>query len=250
MARHAQASDAGRLRGDGRTRRHGLPAVKRARLRIFIFSEHAIYCDSLRTLLDQNAGLHVVGSAAVWDMAVPAARTCRPDIIVLDLHTPPFPRGDIVSALLAACHSARIIMLAPQVGEREVRDAVRLGVRGVVPKSVAGDVLSKSIRAVAAGQYWFDRETLIRFVQTVGSTGASLSTGSNPHHPFGLTRRELEIVSGMVNGGSNKQIASECGISEKTVKRHLTNIFDKLGLSKRLELAVFALEHRLIARPS
>jgi len=177
---------------------------------------------------------------------VHAARTSRPDVILLDAHTPVIARGSFVAELLAACGSARILILTPQVDERMVSEALRLGIRGILSKNVNGAVLAKSIRAVAAGQYWIDREILIRVVQVLNGNGTSPRTGSD-HQPFGLTGRELEIVSIVLRGGPNKEIARACGISEKTVKRHLTNIFDKLGLSNRLELAVFALEHRLIA---
>jgi DNA-binding NarL/FixJ family response regulator len=212
-----------------------------------IFSEHAIYCDGLAKLVVSDSGVRVVGSTAEWAIAVHATRTCRPDIILLDVHTLPMGTASLVPPLLAACPSARIIMLAPQLDERVVSEVLRLGIRGILSKNVTGAVLAKSIRAVAAGQHWIDREILIRVVQALGGNGTSHRTGSD-HQAFGLTARELEIVSIVLSGGSNKQIARACSISEKTVKRHLTHIFVKLGLSNRLELAIFALDHRLVAR--
>jgi two-component system nitrate/nitrite response regulator NarL len=245
VGRHGHAAEA-RPRGNARSRQHAA-AHTRTRLKVFIFSEHAIYCDGLERLLVADSGVRVVGSTAEWSIAAHAARTCRPDIILLDTHTPFMARGSLVAELLATCRSARIIMLSPEIDERVVGEALRLGIRGILSKNVNGDVLAKSIRAVAAGQHWIDREILIRVVQALNGNGASHRTGSD-HQPFGLTGRELEIVSIVLRGGPNKEIARACGISEKTVKRHLTNIFDKLGLSNRLELAVFALEHRLVTR--
>ena len=224
-------------------------APRATRPKVLIFSEHAIYCDALEKVLVADPGVRIVGSTADWTVAVHAAGAYRPDIILVDAHTPEIARGRLVSELFAVCRSARIILLVPEVHERMVSDALRLGIRGILSKSVTGRVLAKSIRAVAAGQHWIDREILIRAVHALNGNGASHRAGS-VHQPFGLTARQLQIVSNVLSGSSNKQIAHACAISEKTVKRHLTNIFDKLGLSNRLELAVFALEHRLVARHS
>jgi two-component system nitrate/nitrite response regulator NarL len=215
--------------------------------KVFIFSEHAIYCESLRILLDAAFGFRIVGSTTEWTRAVNLVRASRPDVILLDLHTPLVPRSSVVAALLAACPSARTIVLAPRLEKRELSETLRLGIRGVVLKGVNADVFYKSIRAVAAGEYWIDREIFVGLVQTLSTNETERATGSNDRR-FGLTKRELEIVSTVLGGSPNKQIARQCGISEKTVKQHLTNIFDKVGLSNRLELAVFALEHQLVAR--
>ena len=245
MRRHRQTCAAAVVREDDRSRGK-YAARRRIRLRVLIFSEHAIYCDGLEKLLVADSGVRIVGSTAEWTVAVHAAREYRPDIILLDAHTPLTVGSRLVGELFAACRSARIILLAPEVDERIVSEALRFGIRGVLSKSVTGRVLAKSIRAVAAGQHWIDREILIRAVHALNGNGASRA--GSVDQPFGLTPRQLQIVSNVLRGSSNKQIAHACAISEKTVKRHLSNIFDKLGLSNRLELAVFALEHHVVAR--
>jgi DNA-binding NarL/FixJ family response regulator len=219
--------------------------AKRAIFRLFIFSQRAIYCESLRLLLTGGSGLRIVGSTDKWTTAVSAVRTCQPDVILLDLHAPRLPDSTNVAALLAACRSARIMVLAPQLDGHQVTEALRLGIRGVVWQNVNAETLFRSIRAVAAGQFWIDRAMLVGVVRMLASDARNDPTDAN-HRRFGLTHRELDIVSRVAGGSTNRQIAERCGITEKTVKRHLTNIFDKVGLSNRLELALFALKHHLI----
>jgi DNA-binding NarL/FixJ family response regulator len=151
-----------------------------------------------------------------------------------------------LDALARACASARIIVLVPALDKIEIIEGLRHGVRGVLLKAGPSDLLFRSIRAVAAGQYWIGRETVADLVQSLSSMPAS-TAAAPPRNNFGLTTRELDIVAALAAGGVNKEIAKQFAISEKTVKHHLTNIFDKLGLSSRLELAIFALHHGLIA---
>jgi two-component system, NarL family, nitrate/nitrite response regulator NarL len=218
----------------------------RAVFRLFIFSQRAIYCESLRLLLTGGSGLRIVGSTDQWPSAVSAVRTCRPHVILLDLHAPHLPDSRNIAALLAACRSARMMVLAPQLDGHQVTEALRLGIRGVVWQSENADTLVRSIRAVAAGEYWIDRAMLVGLVRMPARDERQESTDGH-HRRFGLTDRELDIVSSVLGGSTNRQIGERCGITEKTVKRHLTNIFEKVGLSNRLALALFALKHQLTA---
>jgi two-component system nitrate/nitrite response regulator NarL len=111
-------------------------------------------------------------------------------------------------------------------------------------KETASDVLFKSIDAIQSGQYWVGRTT-VDLASTLRQLSSAARTPSRKN--FGLTRRELEIIGVILGGYSNGDIARKFSISEKTVKHHLTNIFDKIGVSNRLELALFALHHNLEA---
>jgi two-component system, NarL family, nitrate/nitrite response regulator NarL len=121
--------------------------------------------------------------------------------------------------------------------------ALQLGAAGVVLKTAPPDLLFKSIRAVILGQHWIGRECVSDLVQALRSYAEAPPA---PRVRFGLTPRELEITSAVVGGFSNKEIAKKFVLSEDTVKHHLTNIFDKVGASNRLELALFAVHHRLL----
>jgi len=121
--------------------------------------------------------------------------------------------------------------------------ALELGARGVIMKDTATQLLLKGIRSVVAGQFWVGRESISDLVQYMRSNAVPAS--ETPRKKFGLTARELEVIAELVNGGTNRDIAQKFSISEETVKRHLSNIFDKLGVSNRLELALFAMSHNL-----
>jgi len=152
--------------------------------------------------------------------------------------------------LARACPSARILVLAPSLEKSETADALRLGIHGVVRKDMSGDVLCQSIRTVASGQYWVEPENLGDVVERLcapSSPGAGVSRRANA---FGLTKRELDIVSLLVDGLANKEIADKCAIAPRTVKHHLTHLFEKLGVSNRVELVIAALHNRLAVRES
>lgn len=225
--------------------KEGVISERPSTTQIFLISETAIYRDGVRLLLDAEPGLHVVGVAADCAQAVKLARHSRADILLWDLPTPVVPDDDALDVLARACPSARVIVLVPALDKFEIIEALRRGVRGVLLKAGASDLLFRSIRAVAAGQYWIGRETVADLIQTLS---VPRSTAAMPaRKTFGLTARELDIVTALVADCVNKEIAKRFRISEKTVKHHLTNIFDKLGVSNRLELVIFALNHGLVA---
>jgi DNA-binding NarL/FixJ family response regulator len=120
---------------------------------------------------------------------------------------------------------------------------LNLGARGVILKQAAQDSLLEAIRTVTQGNYWLPQERIQDIVQIFQSLATSGK--SKPATKFGLTLRELEVVRAVAEGCTNRDIAHKLSISEDTVKRHLTNIFDKVGVSSRVELALFALNHQL-----
>jgi DNA-binding NarL/FixJ family response regulator len=139
----------------------------------------------------------------------------------------------------------RTVLLTASIEKAEVVKAVQLGAAGVVLKTSDIDLLFKSIRAVMAGQHWIGRESVTDLVQAL-RTFADGPAERPARERFGLTPRELEITSAVVSGFSNREIAEKLRLSEDTVKHHLTKIFDKVGASNRLELALFAVHHRIL----
>lgn len=245
MRRRAAISGSRRCRLE-RAAQQGIDRSEARPTRVFILSEHTIDRDGLRVLLEAEPDLRVVGTAPDYTAARKSACDCRPDIFLLNLATPVLPRSDTLRTLATSCTPARVLVLTPDLDNTQISEALRLGVAGVVLKGVSRELLFTSIRTVASGQLWVGRKSgdLIAHARTP-STPAPLATP--PRECLGLTARELEIVSAVIGGGANREIATQYGIGERTVKQHLTNIFDKLGLSNRLELAMFALEHRLVA---
>jgi DNA-binding NarL/FixJ family response regulator len=141
--------------------------------------------------------------------------------------------------------STRTLLMATEVGDSDVVEALQLGARGVVMKQSASELVFKSIRTVMAGQYWVGRECVADLIDVMRRRSEPIADVPRP--TFGLTTRELEIVACVVAGCPNADIATKFSLSIKTVKHHLTNIFQKLGVANRLELALFAVHHRLDA---
>jgi two-component system, NarL family, nitrate/nitrite response regulator NarL len=215
-------------------------------IRIVIADDHPIFRDGLRRLLEAEPDLKVIGEAQDGTEAVKLARQLKPDILLLDLAMPRMPGLEALREMSSGSNSnaVRVILLTAAAEKKQIVEALQLGARGVVLKDSATQLLLKSIHTVMAGEYWVGRESVSNLVQYLRSLVQSSGEEAR-QKKFGLTPRELEIVSTVVAGYSNKEIAEYCKISEDTVKHHLSNIFDKLGVSTRLELALFAVNQSL-----
>jgi DNA-binding NarL/FixJ family response regulator len=210
--------------------------------RIVVADDHSIFRDALVSLLSTQADFSVVGEAPDGATAARIVRQLRPDVLLLDLAMS-VGGLDALRTLAGRDSPTRVILLTAAIEPAETVEAFKLGARGLVLKEQATAVLFAAIRAVIDGQYWYGREGMEGLRRLLLATGES-----QPSANFGLTSRELEIVSGVVQARPNKEIADRLGISERTVKHHLTSIFDKVGMSNRLELALFALHHGLAQR--
>ncbi len=212
-------------------------------INILIADDHPIFRDGLRRLLEAE-GLKVIGEACDGAEAVKMARELKPDILLLDLAMPRHPGLEALRDLGSGQQSVRVILLTAAAEKQQIVEALQLGARGVVLKDSATQLLLKSIHTVMSGEYWVGRESVSNLVQYLRSLVQSSGEEAR-QRKFGLTPRELEIVSAVVAGYANKEIAEYFKISEDTVKHHLSNIFDKLGVSTRLELALFAVNQSL-----
>lgn len=220
---------------------------KRGRsIRLLIADGHPIFRDGLRVLLEAEPDLCVVGGATDGAEAVRLARRLKPDILLLDLALPRQSGLDALRELSALRIPVRAILLTAAIDKSQIIEALQLGAQGVILKEATTELLLKGIRTVMAGQYWVGRERVSDLVQALRDLRSAAAEEARRNN-YSLTPRELEIVSAIVAGSTNKDIARKFSISEETVKHHLTSIFDKVGASNRLELAHFAIEHRLVA---
>jgi DNA-binding NarL/FixJ family response regulator len=217
------------------------------RVRIVIADDHPIFRDGLRKLIECQPGLRVAGESSVGGEVVRLAREIKPDLLLLDLGLPERSGLQVLSDLADAATPVRTLMLAAALEEGSILEAFHLGAHGIVLKRSPRKVLLNSIRAVIAGQYWLDAESAPIVIEALRKF-VPCQNGASCRKDYGLTPRQLKIVGRVATGSSNKEMGQEFNISVRTVKHHLTNIFDKLGISSRVELAVFALEHGLVNR--
>ena len=216
--------------------------------RILIADDHPIFRDGLRRLLESEKGFKVIAEACDGIEAVEFVRNLKPEILLLDLAMPRRPGLEALRELSTNSVPVRVILLTAAAEREQIVEALQLGARGVVLKDCGTEVLMKSIRAVLAGEYWVGREPVSNLMQYLRGLMES-STKISRQKRFGLTPRELDIVSAVVAGYANREIAEHFKISEDTVKHHLSNIFDKTGVSTRLELALFAVNQALPFKP-
>jgi two-component system, NarL family, nitrate/nitrite response regulator NarL len=249
------------------------------RIRILMADDHPMFRQGLRALLEMNEDFDIIGEATNGAEAVAMTQQSLPDVLLLDVSMPGLTGFDVLRQI-TGLESVRTIMLTAAITKSDIVQALQLGARGVVWKDVGAEILCKSIRCVMNEQLWVSRETVSHLVDTLRTMPAQRSESavqasdnqpikettvapqrgeSEPSEKsdervsftkpggrkFGLTARELEIITAIVDGQSNRDIALTYKISEYTVKHHLTRIFDKVGVFSRLELAMFAIHHDL-----
>ena len=215
-------------------------------VRIVLADDHRMFREGLRRLLDAEPDLVVIGEAGNAEEAVALTLGQEPDILLLDVAMPDDCGISVIEQITAASKATRVILVTGAIDDSELLRALHLGARGFVLKESGATQLLESIRAVHSGEYFVGRECMANLMTAIRSLSAS-NRARNRSKPrdFGLTLRERQIVAAVVEACQNREIAEKLAISEKTVKHHLTNIFDKVGVSNRVELALFALHHHL-----
>jgi two-component system nitrate/nitrite response regulator NarL len=213
-------------------------------IRILIADEHHIFRDGLRWLLETAPRLRIVGETGDHLEVPQLVRDLCPDILLFGLTSARRSPIETLQKIARGDTRVRTIILTGAMHAPEVMDAVQFAAAGVMSKDSAADVLFKGIDSVMDGHCWVGNAA----VSDVAASLRKFNVARRRAKAFGLTRRELEIVQVVVSGYTNKQIARHFSISESTVKRHVTHIFDKLGASTRVEVALFAAHHRLLDR--
>jgi two-component system nitrate/nitrite response regulator NarL len=215
------------------------------RIRLLIADDERLFREGLRVLLETEPSFEVVGYAADGAQTVRLAKQLKPDVLLLDVVMPRMGGLDTLRALRENRLRVKTILVAGSIERTEVLNALQLGAHGVVLKDVDPEFLFKSIHVAMRGEYWIDRTAVSDLVTALRE--ASPAPAVPAEQPsFGLTEREFEIVLAVAGAQSNKEIAQQLRISPETVKHHLTKIYDKVGASTRVQLALFAKEHGLL----
>jgi DNA-binding NarL/FixJ family response regulator len=204
-------------------------------IRVLVVDDHPVVRQGLRTFLDLQEGLSVVGEAADGEAAVAAAGDLRPDVVLLDLRMPGADGVAALRGLRAAGNPARVLIITSFTEPAAVLPALRAGAAGCVYKDVDPPALAAAIRAVHAGHVLLHPD--------VARLLAEGETGRVDAH---LTGREREVLAAIARGRANREIARELGLSEKTVKTHVSAILAKLGVQDRTQAALRAVRAGIV----
>jgi two-component system, NarL family, nitrate/nitrite response regulator NarL len=219
-------------------------------IRILLIDDHAVVRAGLRMIVQSRPGMTIVGEAGNRSDALALAASERPEIILLDLDLGGDSGTALIAELLAAASKARIIILTGLRDPNAHQQAVLLGAMGIVKKEKAAEVLIAAIERVNEGEAWLDPSLMAGVLNEVTRSGKAVKTDPEAEKISSLTRRELEVVALIGEGIKNKEIAGRLFISETTVRHHLTSIYDKLGVSDRVELLIYAFRHGLANPPA
>src|ERR1035437_6859650 len=228
----------------------GTASNGKAKIRIVVADDHPIFRDGLCKLLALEEDFEVVAQAQDGRQVLEVLQQFEPDILLLDLKMPGLDGLATLQRLQAVKNKTRVIVLTASDDKNEFVQAMRFGTSGIVLKQTATELLIKSIRRVHAGEIWLDSHTtaaVIRQFVAADEAPPQLAPASpgRERARAPLSQREREIVALVATGFKNTEMAEKMFISEQTVKNHLHNIFDKLGVSDRLELALYAIHNNL-----
>jgi two-component system, NarL family, nitrate/nitrite response regulator NarL len=213
-------------------------------IRIVLADDHPVVRIGVRNMLQKHDGFEVVGEADDGDEAITLTLDLKPDILLLDVQMPRLPGLEAMRAIMSGSPTVKILLLTSTITTQQIIEALHIGARGIVLKDALAGALQDAIHTVCAGDYWIGGKRVVNLVAALRDLMQQAATP--PHKTYGLTPREIEVVGCIVEGCSNRDIAKQFTLSEETVKRHLSNIFDKTGVSTRLELALFAIAHHLV----
>jgi NarL family two-component system response regulator LiaR len=208
-------------------------------IRVLIVDDHNVVREGLRFLLDQQPDLEVVGECADGAAAVEAVREAVPTVVLFDLQMPGLDGITALRLAKAASPTTQIIVLTSHQGDDLVFDAIQAGATSYLIKTAGVEEVLRAIRAAARGESVLDPGVAARVLQEMRRSGARAPVDQ-------LSAREVEVLTLLARGRSNKEIARHLSISEETVKTHVSNILTKLHLADRTQAAIYGLQQRLV----
>jgi DNA-binding NarL/FixJ family response regulator len=217
-------------------------------IRVLIADGHPIVLEGLRTVLNQQTNIQVVGEATDGMEAIEKAVSLDPDVVMMDLRMPRVDGLTVLRSIHTRAPRSKVILFSGADNKDEFVEAMKLGCSGILSKESAISLIERSIAKVYAGEIWLDSNTTAAVIRQFASPAefpAPANNGKSSRERAQLSQREREIIILIAQGYKNKEIAEKMFITEQTVKNHLHNVFDKLGVSDRLELALYAIHNSL-----
>jgi two-component system, NarL family, nitrate/nitrite response regulator NarL len=213
--------------------------------RILIADRQIMFREAVRGLLEKGGEFLVVADTDDGEQLTQLVAERKPDVLLIDIKLRKRSGLESLREIAAAHGTVRPIVFTDSLDQSEIMQALLWGARGILRKDAITELLFKSIRTVMAGQYWISRDDVVNLVHNLQSL-TSMVEQSNQLQTRNLSAQQQQIVEAIVAGCSNREIAKELAVSERTVKYHLTRIFSKLGVSGRMELARFSLKNNVV----
>ena len=213
-------------------------------IRVVVADSEAIFRVGIRKIFALEDDIRVVAQAENITQAIASVQKFPTDVLLFEI-TLSNNAGDAITEILEKSPKTRIIAVGNEIGEHDTCDFLRRGVTGILSRSVSPDLLVRCIRKVNAGETWLDNRGVNWVIDAYRAQAAQLMA---PRNQPRLSEKELQIISGVTQGMKNKDIAQEIGTTEQVVKNYLRKVYDKLGVSDRLELALYCMHHRLLEK--
>ncbi len=217
--------------------------------RVLIADSQPIILEGLRCVLGRSTGIQVIAEASDGMDAIDKAVQFDPDVVIMDVKLPKVDGLTVLRSLQTRAPRSKVILYASSDSKDDFVEAMKLGCSGILLKEASTALIEKSIVKVREGEIWLDSNTtaavIRQFASPVETQPASTNGAKNIRERAQLSQREREIIVLIAQGYKNKEIAEKMFITEQTVKNHLHNVFDKLGVSDRLELALYAIHNSL-----
>ena len=217
-------------------------------IRVFIADAHPIVLEGLRGILNQQPGIEVIGEASDGMEAIDKIVQAAPDVVLLDLKMPRVDGLTVLRSIQTRVPQCKVILFTSTDNKEDFVEAMKLGCCGILQKDASVSMIEKSIHKVHQGEIWLDSNTTAAVFRSFAAPSEYQPVqinGKMARERAQLSQREREIIVLIAQGYKNKEIAEKMFITEQTVKNHLHNVFDKLGVSDRLELALYAIHNSL-----
>jgi len=213
------------------------------KVKVALVDDHTLFREGIKKILSLEPDIEIVGEAVDGEEIVQLLKHCRPDVLLLDIKMEKISGLQILPQIVGQYPQLKVIVLTAQISKAESVKAIKDGARGIILKHAASEFLIKGIRKVFEGELWADTSTMTRVVESLSQKYRGERDLEQDRRE--LSQREREVVSLVASGYRNKEIANKLFISEQTVKTHLSNVFQKLEISDRLELALYAMRNGL-----